>query len=153
MITQKNAERLAELQEIVEKALMGAARASKKLVVETLALEGECSKGSSGFEKSFLKALKSKQVPLTARFATLMGESAGRSAGRPVSETTSDDSGKSEQGLSTHLNLKSVSLIKVDQHGNAKASYIGGSEVPIGKLDESALRSSSTLLEFSSASS
>lgn len=150
MITKASAERLTELLESVEKALVGASRATKSLVVETLSLEGECSRGSSGFEKSFLKALKAKKVSLTPKFAELMGERSVAAAptGSPLVETD-----KPEQTMSTHLNLKSVSVIRVNGSGQAEASFIGGDVKSIGKFDESAFRSNSTLLEFNSASS
>jgi hypothetical protein len=153
MITKQSAERLKELLETVEKALKGADRLTKKLIVETLASEGECSRGSTGFEKSFLKALKAKNIPLTVKFAEAMGEPHPQSVAAAPSSRPIQESDKPEQTMQTLVNLKGVSLLRVDSKGDAKVTFVGGGEQQIGKFDESAFRSSSTLLEFNSASS
>lgn len=47
---------------------------TKSQILRTLSSAGECSPGSTGIEKSFLKCLKAKNVTLTPLFAELMGE-------------------------------------------------------------------------------
>jgi hypothetical protein len=147
MITQKPAEELGQLLAKVEQALTNAPRPTKSLIVRTMSELGQCSSGSTGFEKSFLKALKAKQVPLTPKFAALMGEVAP--AGRTAASAPSPETVKTPEMLPLlRFNLKAISILKIDGRGNGLASLIGGGEMSIGKLDESALRSSCNLIEF-----
>jgi hypothetical protein len=131
MITLKSAEQLANLLKKVEQAL--AIRCTKAMVVKTLSEANECSPKSSGFEKSFLKALKAKNVPLTQKFATLMEE--------PNFQATPEGNGK-------FLNLKGVSVISIDKYGDATVSFIGGGKLLIGPFDESKFHSASNQIVF-----
>jgi len=150
MITQKSAEELKSLLQKVEQALTGASRPTKSLVVKTMAELDQCSKGSTGFEKSFLKALKAKNVPLTPKFAQLMDEQS--TAAAPTTRTSATIPDAEKQAETTQvlsgLNLKGVSLIRVDGRGSGVACFIGGGEQSIGVFDESAFRLNSNLIEF-----
>lgn len=150
MITRKSAEELTGYLQKVESALTQTSRPTKSLIVATMASLGQCSKSSTGFEKSFLKALKAKNVPLTPKFAQIMGERSTAAAPTTAVATRTEESIKDAETTQvlSGLNLKGVSLIRIDGRGSAKASFIGGGEQSIGAFDESAFRSNSNLIEF-----
>jgi hypothetical protein len=157
MLKERSVEQLTKLRDKVEEKLGTIPRPTKKMVLEVLSGEGHCSPKSAGIEKTFLKVLKTKLVPLGPRFAALMGETttssqsassqSASSRPTPPSAPTGENQAPPPPVVRQLLNFKSVSEIKF-KDGRAEVTGLDGTVAEITGLDEAKLRSGCNLIEF-----
>jgi len=141
MLRELNAPQLRALLKTVEERLGNSP--SKAEVIRTLADDGQCSYSTTSAPATLLKCLKENNVPLTPRFAELMGESL------PLASlpTEAVDPDKPSVVNVRMLNLKSVSSIEVGKR-EATVCFIDGETATLGSFDESEFRSSCNLIAF-----
>jgi hypothetical protein len=155
MLKDLSSQQLASLLQAVETRLVNRLSTSGRLykseVMQAIAEAGHCSYNSAGIEKSLLKVIKSKQIPLTPKFAELMNE-----MGPLTTPTTPpvpfQDPKQAQSSQASLVNLKSVSLLEWTPSGT-RVSFTDGGIGQAGRIDVSTLRSSCSLIEFRGSSS
>ena len=142
----------------IETTLTKSDRVTKKLALGVLVSRKLCAASSDKSLKTFLKHAQDTNVGIPKKFADLMGVSATavapRATEKPAPPATAKPSptvgkGKKQQ-VEVAVSLKGLSLLSV-KSGKGKASFPDGSVISVGDVDESALRSNSTVLEFTAS--
>ena len=159
-ISQLDGTKLAAAADAVEQALISAPRATKAVVVRTLASLGLCRPSSTGTESTLLKALQGNNMRVPTNFAALMGVPSNPPA--PAAAPTTPRAGTAQATTPQRLNrrnsapatfalLGGVSAV-IARGTNGTVFFTDGESAPVSNFDLRDLGGNYRLIEFNAAS-